>query len=62
MGAVKDQAIKIIQSLPEDVSLDEIMAKLYFKLQVDAGLMELDEGKGIAHEEVEKRMAKWLTK
>ncbi len=62
MGAVKDQAIKIIQSLPEDVSLDEIMAKLYFKLQVDAGLKELDEGKGIAHEEVEKRMAKWLTK
>lgn len=62
MGAVKEQAIKIIQSLPEDVTLDDIMAKLYFKLQVDAGLKELDEGKGIPHEEVEKRMAKWLTK
>lgn len=38
------------------------MAELYFKLQVDAGLKELDEGKGIPHEEVEKRISKWLTK
>lgn len=62
MAAIREQVIKIIQNLPEDVTLDDIMAKLYFKLQVDAGLRELDEGKGISHEEVEKRMAKWLTK
>jgi predicted transcriptional regulator len=62
MAAIKEQVIKIIQALPEDVTLDDIMAKLYFKLQVDAVLRELDDGKGISHEEVEKRMAKWLTK
>jgi predicted transcriptional regulator len=62
MAVIKEQVIKIIQSLPEDVTLDDIMAKLYFKMQIDAGLRELDEGKGISHEEVEKRMAKWLTK
>ncbi|MBF0329666.1 MAG: hypothetical protein HQL10_10960 [Nitrospirae bacterium] len=38
------------------------MAELYFKLQVDAGLKELDEGKGITHEEVEKRMSKWIAR
>jgi predicted transcriptional regulator len=32
------------------------------QLQVDAGLKELDEGKGIPHEEVERRMPRWLTK
>jgi len=62
MAVIKEQVIKIIQSLPEDVTLDDIMAKLYFKMQVDAGLRELDEGKGISQEEVENRMAKWLTK
>ncbi len=62
MAGVKEQVIKIVQSLPEDVTIDDVMAELYFKLQVDAGLKELDEGKGIPHEEVEKRMAKWLTK
>ena len=33
MAAIKEQVIKIIQNLPEDVTLDDIMAKLYFKLQ-----------------------------
>lgn len=61
MAAVKQQVIRIIQSLPDDVTVDDIMAELYFKLQVDAGLKELDEGKGIPHEEIEKRMSKWLT-
>jgi predicted transcriptional regulator len=51
----------MIQSLPEDVTIDDVMAELYFKLQVEAGLKELDEGKGIPHEEIEKRMAGWLT-
>ncbi len=62
MAKIKQTVIQIIKSLPEDVTIDDIMAELYFKLQVDAGLKELDEGKGIPHEQIEKRMSKWLTK
>ena len=62
MAGVKEQVIQMIKDLPDQATLDDVMAELYFKLQVDAGLKELDEGKGIIHEEVEKRMAKWLTK
>ncbi len=58
MAGIKQQVIQMIQSLPEDVTIDDVMAALYFKLQVDAGLKELDEGKGIPHEEIEKRMSK----
>jgi len=60
MSGVKQEVLELIRSLPESVTLDEIMAELYFKLQVDTGLRELDEGKGISHEEVKKRMGKWL--
>ncbi len=60
MEGVKQQVIQMIQALPEDITIDDVMAELYFKVQVDAGLRELDEGKGIPHEEVEKRMSKWL--
>lgn len=38
------------------------MAAIYFKMQVDAGLKELDEGKSIPHAEVEQRISKWITK
>ena len=62
MLGVKQEVLKMIQSLPDEVTIDDIMAELYFKSQVDAGLKELDEGKGIPHEKVEKRMSKWLSR
>jgi predicted transcriptional regulator len=62
MPGIKEQVIQMIQELPEDITVDDVMAELYFRLQVDAGLKELDAGKGISHEEVEKRMGKWLTR
>lgn len=62
MLGAKQQVIQMIQALPDEATIDDIMAELYFKLQVDAGLKELDEGKAISHEEVEKRMSQWLTK
>lgn len=57
MKGVKQQVINMIEALPEEITIDDIMAELYFMKQVDAGLKELDEGKGIPHEEVEKRIA-----
>jgi predicted transcriptional regulator len=60
MASVKEEAIQIIRKLPDDATMDDVMAELYFKTQVDAGLKELDEGKGIPHEEVKRRMSKWL--
>jgi predicted transcriptional regulator len=62
MLGVKQEVIKMIQNLPDETTIDDIMAELYFKSQVDAGLKELDEGKGIPHEEVEKRMSKWISR
>lgn len=62
MSPIKEQVIKMIKVLPDTVTIDDIMAELFFKLQVDAGLKELDAGKGIPHTEVEKRMSRWLKK
>ena len=62
MEAVKDKIIKLISEMPDDVSIDDVIEKLYFKIQVDSGLKELDEGKGIPHNKVEERMSKWLEK
>ncbi len=59
---VKEQVIKLVETLPEEVTVDDIMRELYFKIQVDKGLQELDEGKGIPHEEVEKKLSRWLSK
>ncbi|MBI5562975.1 MAG: hypothetical protein HY894_09040 [Deltaproteobacteria bacterium] len=62
MPGVKEEIIRMISFLPEDVTVDDVMAELYFKMQVDAGIKELDEGKGVAHEDVKKKMSRWLSR
>jgi len=61
-AGVKEQVIDLVKNLPDEVTVDDIMRELYFKIQVDKGLKELDEGKGIPHEEVERRLSRWLSK
>ena len=61
MGAIKEKVIQMIQQLPDDVTVDDIFSEIYFKLQVDSGLRELDEGKGIPHQKVKERMSKWIS-
>lgn len=45
MVNVKEQVIRMIQDLPDEVSVEDVMAELYFRLQVDAGLKELMKAK-----------------
>ncbi|MGB2727447.1 MAG: hypothetical protein WBD09_03085 [Halobacteriota archaeon] len=58
--ATKEKVIKMIKELPDDITISDIMAELYFRQNVDEGLKELDEGKGISHEEAKKRLNQWL--
>jgi len=61
MQVTKEKIIQMIQQLPDDVTVDDIFSELYFKLQVDLGLRDLDEGKGIPHQQVKERMSKWIS-
>ncbi|MCK5147317.1 hypothetical protein KAR48_11210 [bacterium] len=62
MTAIKGQVLQLIEKLPDNASIDDIISELYFKIQVDAGLKELEEGKGIPHDIVKERFVKWTTK
>ncbi|MCI0439938.1 MAG: hypothetical protein L0177_12520 [Chloroflexi bacterium] len=59
MGQPKQEAIELIQRLPEDVTLSDIIEELYFKQQVDKGLLDVAEGRVISHEELKERVARW---
>jgi len=59
MTKTKKEAIKLIQELPDECTITDIIAELYFKQKVEQGLKDIEEGKTISHEVVRKRMAKW---
>jgi predicted transcriptional regulator len=61
MRTTKEHVIELVKAMPDNVTVDEVIEELYFKLQVDQGLAELDRGESIPHEEVERRLAKWLS-
>jgi len=60
MPTVKEETIKMISSLPDEVDYDEIMAEIYFRKRVDKSLKQIDEGKTVTHAEAVKRLSKWI--
>jgi len=62
MNNEKDQVIEMIRQLPDESTVDDTMEELYLRMQVDRGIKELDEGKGIPHQDVRDRLSRWLGK
>ena len=60
MNTVKDSVIQMINTMPNTASIQDIMAELYFRQKVDAGLQFLDENQGIEHGAVKERLKTWL--
>jgi hypothetical protein len=52
----KEAVLELMKSLPSDVSLREIIQEIEFFTAVKEGFAEIDQGKGILIEEVEKRL------
>ena len=54
--SAREQILEALQDLPADATFDDAIERLVFLAKIDAGLAELDAGKGIAHEEVKRRL------
>lgn len=54
MSTARDEAIKLIERLPEEVSWDDIMYRIYVKRKIDEGLKAAEEGRTVSHEEVKE--------
>jgi predicted transcriptional regulator len=59
--STKEIAIRSIQQLPDDASWEDVKERINFVAGVRKGLYELDQGKGIPHEQVREEFAEWLT-
>lgn len=54
MSAVKDEAKKIIDQLPEEAPWDDIMYEIYVHKKIKNALKAVEEGKVVSHEEAQK--------
>ena len=61
MTAVKSEAQKMIQNLPDNCTYEDIQYHLYVVEKIQKGLERAQDGKAISHNVAKERMDKWLT-
>ena len=57
----KETAKQVIDSLPNDATMDDIIHALYINVKFSRGEREICEGRGITHDEARKSLEKWHT-
>jgi len=60
MSAIKEETIRLIQSLPEDCSIEDIQYHLYVLQKIENGLAAVDSGRSVSQEDVERRVEEWV--
>lgn len=57
--SVKQDVLKVINALPENVDLDEVMYKLYVLEKINQGKEAIKQGKKVTIDELKKEMETW---
>jgi len=60
MASPKQVAQQILDSLPEDCSLEEIQYRLYVRRLVEEGRDDVSQGNVVSQEEIEQDLERWL--
>jgi len=56
----KETVRELLDRLPDECTLQDVLYHLYVISEIEQGTRELDEGRGISHEEVEQELRrKW---
>jgi predicted transcriptional regulator len=52
--SVKDEARRLVDSLPEDSTWSDVMYEIYVRQEIEKGIADINEGRFIDHAEVKK--------
>lgn len=57
----KEAAREVLEALPKDATMDQIIHALYIRAKFDRGEQEIRDGQGVPHDVARQRFEKWLT-
>jgi predicted transcriptional regulator len=60
MKTPKQEAFKLLERLPDDVSMDALLAELHFIASVQRGIEDARRGDVVTQDEVRQRLNSWL--
>ena len=62
MQTAKEEVLEILKQVPDNSTLEEIQYHLYVRQKIRRGIKDVEEGRIITQDEMERRMAKWNVK
>lgn len=60
MATAKQVVRDVLDTLPDECSLEDISYHLYLRARLEEGLADLDAGRTVPHEQVMREAAEWL--
>ncbi|HLA76387.1 MAG TPA: hypothetical protein VJU18_02280 [Vicinamibacteria bacterium] len=60
MATVKEVALEVVRSLPDDCTLEDVAYRLYLRQKIEEAREDMREGRVFTQEEVEREAAAWL--
>ena len=60
MATVKEEVRRMVESLPDDASWEDVQYSIYVRERVERGRREAEQEKLIDQDELEIRMKQWL--
>jgi predicted transcriptional regulator len=60
MNDVKESVRRLLDELPDEVTLEDIQYHLYVQQAVERGVTAAERGELVEHDDIEQRMSKWL--
>ena len=58
--SVREIAMNVLESSPDDVSWDELQCQHYVREVVEESDAEFEAGLGVSHEDAKRQLKKWL--
>jgi predicted transcriptional regulator len=58
----KAEVQRILESVPDDASFEEIQYRIYVCQRIKRGLRDIDSGRVLTQKDVERRMTRWLAR
>lgn len=58
--STKEIARQVIESMPEQASMDDVIHALYLRAKFDHGDQQVRDGQGIAQDQARQRLMKWV--
>ena len=60
MAQVRKAVLDLVKKLPPDCTLEDVQYQLYVRQKIDRSMLAAASGRVTSHEQVKKRLSKWL--